>query len=234
MADDIDIQSEAPGWYGKLATLGDFASRRLTPTIVERTDAWLSQAMGASRAQLGPAWLEHYLTAPLLRFAWAPGVVDEAWWFGVLMASCDNVGRYFPLLIASRRSEPPQTNGGLDHLDAWFDHLARAAAQTLDEDASIASFEKALDAAPRWPPPSAPSTGAVSQVTAANGLAGQPCEPDNTVRRWVRGMAIVTLEARFAGCSIWWHPGEDGMDAAIKVVSGLPEPGEFAAMLSTW
>src|SRR3954470_21220148 len=85
------------GWYGKLAGLGDFAQRRLPPEWVGACDHWLSGAMRGAREQLGVRWLDIYLTAPVLRFAWAPGVVDPQWWFGVLMPSCDSVGRYFPL-----------------------------------------------------------------------------------------------------------------------------------------
>ena len=92
-----------PGWFGKLSMLGDFASRRLDPAWIESCDRWLSASMQASQQQLGHDWLQTYLSAPVWRFAWAPGVVDQQWWFGVLMPSCDNVGRYFPLLIAQAR-----------------------------------------------------------------------------------------------------------------------------------
>ena len=61
------------GWFGKLACLGDFASRRLAPDFTQACDAWLSRCVEASRAQLGERWLETYLTSPLWRFAWAPG-----------------------------------------------------------------------------------------------------------------------------------------------------------------
>ena len=81
---------------------------------------------------LGARWLDTYLTAPVLRFAWAPGVVDMKWWFGVLMASCDNVGRYFPLVIAQPRTQPPIDRAGLDHLDRWYAVLANAAMRTLE------------------------------------------------------------------------------------------------------
>ena len=91
---------EAPGWYGKLAVLGDFASRRLPQHFVEACDAWLARGVEASRAQLGARWLDVYLTGPIWRFAWAPGVVDAQGWFGVMMPSVDKVGRYFPLLVA--------------------------------------------------------------------------------------------------------------------------------------
>ncbi len=98
---------DPPGWYGKLAMLGDFAQRRLPEHAVRRCDTWLSRAMAAGREHLAANWLDVYLSAPVLRFAWAPGVLDELWWFGVVMPSCDQVGRYFPLLVAQSRTGAP-------------------------------------------------------------------------------------------------------------------------------
>src|SRR5262245_45943190 len=122
---------DAPGWYGKLAALGDFAHRRLPPEWVRTCDAWLAAAVRGAREHLGAQWLDAYLTAPVLRFAWAPGVVDGQWWFGLLMPSCDSVGRYYPLLIAQPRPQPPQDRIALDHLERWYAHLAQAAVHTL-------------------------------------------------------------------------------------------------------
>src|SRR5690349_18460064 len=108
------MDTSAPGWFGKLALLGDFASRRMTPEWIQGCDHWLSGAMLASQAALGTRWKEAYLSAPVWRFAWAPGVVDTSWWFGVLMPSCDNVGRYFPLVVAQSRPRPPTDRFALD------------------------------------------------------------------------------------------------------------------------
>ena len=135
------VPADTPGWYGKLSALGDFAGRRLPDAFRAACDPWLSQAMAGSRAQLGERWLDVYLTAPVLRFAWAPGVFDAHWWFGVMMPSCDNVGRYFPLLVAHPRPRAPVDRIALDHLDLWLEHLAGAAVQTLLEDASVEAFE---------------------------------------------------------------------------------------------
>lgn len=121
---------QAPGWFGKLPMLGDFAQRRLPPLFVEKVDAWLSQGMAASREALGEAWLETYLGAPLWCFAWSPEVIDESWWFGVMMPSVDAVGRYFPLVVAARgaaRRAPAQRDAGPDSGGA----LRRAAVREL-------------------------------------------------------------------------------------------------------
>jgi type VI secretion system protein ImpM len=116
-----------PAWFGKIACLGDFASRRLPQDTAQIFDTWLARGVEASRGQLGERWMNVYLTSPLWRFALAPGVIDTRWWFGVLMPSVDNVGRYFPLLVTQACNEAPHDHEGLNQLERWFSGMARAA-----------------------------------------------------------------------------------------------------------
>src|SRR5665213_103834 len=94
-----------PGWYGKLPSLGDFASRRLEADFIEPWDLWLGEAIQAQRDSMGDAWLDAYLQSPPWRFILMPGVLSEfdpgLILAGVLMPSVDRVGRYFPLTIAA-------------------------------------------------------------------------------------------------------------------------------------
>jgi len=220
---------DTPGWYGKLSSLGDFAARRLPEEFKAACDPWLSQAMAGSRAELGERWLDVYLTAPVLRFALAPGVFDTRWWFGVLMPSCDNVGRYFPLLIAHPRVRPPADRIALDHLDLWLDHLAGAAMQTLNEHASLASFEAALAEAPRWPTP-----GATLRVAVSPGGQGDryDLERTATLDQWLHAVSIHTLQERFAGHSLWWRQPDPAQRPHFDAVPGWPDAGAFANLLT--
>jgi len=219
---------EPPGWYGKLSMLGDFAQRRLPEHMVQRCDIWLSQAMAASREHLGANWLEIYLSAPILRFAWAPGVLDAHWWFGVLMPSCDQVGRYFPLLVAQRRARAPQDRIALDHLELWFEHLAQATLQTLQERAVFDAFEDALRNAPPWPTPGK-----------ASSLAPRPTHGENrfTIRRstslheTMQALAVQELMARLQGASLWWRLATDPAEPTLSLVQGLPHAERFADLL---
>jgi type VI secretion system protein ImpM len=223
------VPADTPGWYGKLSALGDFAGRRLPEAFRAACDPWLSQAMAGSRAQLGERWLDVYLTAPVLRFAWAPGVFDAHWWFGVMMPSCDNVGRYFPLLVAHPRPRAPVDRIALDHLDLWLEHLAGAAVQTLLEDASVDAFEAALSNAPPWPTPGANLRLAVH----AAGL-GTRHELDRgaTLNQWLQAVSVHDLQARLAGHSLWWRQTDTTQPASLHTVPGLPDAGTFAALLT--
>ncbi len=219
---------DAPGWYGKLATLGDFAQRRLPPEWVRSCDDWLSQAMQGGRDELGERWLEVYLTAPVLRFAWAPGVVDRQWWFGLLMPSCDSVGRYFPLLIAHPRQRPPEDRIALDHLELWYEHLAQAAMHTLNDAGGAAdALDAALRDAPPWPTP-----GRGPAAAAAWSDDHLQLGRSATLSQWLHALAARELSARLAGCSVWWRVSETSTGDCVDIVRGLPQGGRFVALLA--
>jgi type VI secretion system protein ImpM len=176
--------------------LGDFASRRLPPEWVQVCDQWLSACLTHSRAELGPDWLELYLNAPLWRFAWAPGVIDAQWWSGVLMPSCDKVGRYFPLVVAQAGIAPPQDANALTaQEDDWYLQVAQAALQTLDG-LPVADFEAALAQIQPWP-----------------------------------GTRTPTPPPALTGCSLWWSWLPDQPAGPVQLLTGLPRPERFSAML---
>jgi type VI secretion system protein ImpM len=217
-----------PGWFGKLSMLGDFASRRLDPAWTEACDRWLSASMQSSQQQLGHDWLQTYLSAPVWRFAWAPGVVDSHWWFGVLMPSCDNVGRYFPLVVAQPRPHAPVDRFSLDHLELWWSHVSRAAMQTLSEDARVESFEAELEQAPPWP-------GAVHapevRAMAAPGRERLSVRSGATLEQFLHGLAATALQQRLDGCSLWWPLRGQQDAAACSVLTGLPPAESFSDLL---
>ena len=137
-----------PGWYGKLPSLGDFASRRLEADFIESWDLWLAGAMQVHRQSLGDAWVEAYLDSPPWRFLLTPGVlrgVDSGQVFaGVVLPSVDRVGRYFPLTIATSLARVPATAAEFEALLAWLHRLEDTALDALQGDWSIDDLEHAL------------------------------------------------------------------------------------------
>lgn len=137
-----------PGWYGKLPTLGDFASRRLEADFIEPWDLWLGDGLQAQRRTLGDAWVEAYLDSPPWRFLLSPGVlpgIDPGRVFaGVLVPSVDRVGRYFPLTLAASLAHAPCVVAEFDALLAWMHRLEDTALDALQGDWSIDDLEGAL------------------------------------------------------------------------------------------
>lgn len=205
-AADVVAELAVPGWFGKLACLGDFASRRLPTAFVRACDGWLSQCVAASRAQLGERWLDAYLTSPLWRYAWAPAVVDAQWWFGIVMPSVDNVGRYFPLIVAWPRAEVPPRAA----LARWYDEVAQAALETLQPGATLERFDHALHAAAQ---PGRSHDGAAGDGDALDLLAGGDAG------------------ARLHGRSLWWPLRSRGGESRLTIATGLPKPESFGELL---
>ncbi|HEY9067683.1 MAG TPA: type VI secretion system-associated protein TagF [Burkholderiaceae bacterium] len=224
---------DAPAWYGKLASLGDFATRRLPQDTARVLDAWLSQGVDASRAQLGDArWFNLYLTSPLWRFAWAPGVFDaSSWWFGLMMPSVDSVGRYFPLVVLQAREHPPAGRDALGQLEAWYAAIARAALRTLQPGSSLEQFEAdliALAATAPLPasPPAAPWTAAQWTERTRHEM-----EAGTTLAQCFEQLTVAESLRRLRGCSLWWslRPGEQASSLSIAV--GLPARESFVQLL---
>lgn len=191
----------APGWYGKLPHLGDFASRRLPDGFVRRWDRWLQRSLASARAQLGERWLDAYLVAPILRFWVGPGVLGEGGWAGLMMPSVDRVGRHFPLTIA----QPVEPLAAALAARAWLRALDAAARQVLDVDFSVDDFERALGAVPVVDP---------LAVDEAEQLAA------STLRRCHAP----------APCSLWWC-GDAGEDAEFRCFAALPPAAAFASLI---
>jgi type VI secretion system protein ImpM len=145
MVSDI---ATVPGWYGKLPTLGDFASRRLEADFIEPWDLWLGEGLQSQRDLLGDAWLDAYLQSPPWRFMLLPGVLPgfdpECTLAGVLMPSVDRVGRYFPLTIAATIARLPSSAPDYEALLGWLHRLEDTALDALQDDWTIEQLEEAL------------------------------------------------------------------------------------------
>lgn len=235
MVVDAGVPGAAPpGWYGKLSTLGDFAGRRVPPTVQQTLDHWLSEVLAGSREQLGDDWLQRYLDAPLHRFVLGPEVIGAGWWFGMLMPSCDNVGRYFPLVVLQARAAPPTDRPGLEHLDRWWQRVGEASLETLADEVDVERFDRALAELPPWPeareaPAWAPSWLQAASPSAPADVLHLPaaCAPADVVQ----GLAAGEWNRRLRAHSLWWSWRPQGGASTCRVVPGLPSAAEFAAML---
>lgn len=225
------LADEAPAWYGKLAGLGDFASRRLPQDTARLLDGWLAQGVDTSRAQLGERWLNVYLTSPLWRFAWAPGVLDAAWWFGLMMPSVDNVGRYFPLVVLQSRAEAPASGDALNRLEQWYAAVARAALRTLQPGSSLDQFEAELAqlaGASPLPVSGPPAPWAAAQWPERT---RHEIEAGTSLSSCLEQLAVVESLRRFRGCSLWWSLRPGAQDSSLSMAVGLPPRESFVHLI---
>lgn len=191
----------APGWFGKLPNVGDFASRRLPDAFIRRWDGWLQAGLAQARAERGEAWLAGYLVAPIRRFWLSPGVIGADGWAGLVMPSVDRVGRHFPLTLA----QPMDLLAGALRANDWFAAADAAARRVLDVDYTIADLEQAL--------------------------AELACEGRMAPDDGASALASRVLGACPNGDTTVWWCGEAGEPTAFECFESLPPPRATAAML---
>jgi len=131
---------DAPGFFGKIPSHGDFVARRLPRAFTDPWDAWQQAGMADSRALLGDNWLPVYLNSPIWRFALGAGVCGPDTWCGVMMPSVDRVGRYFPFTIAAGADAMPPA--------AWYAELEALALSALGDGFSLQGCDAALASQP--------------------------------------------------------------------------------------
>jgi len=234
------------GWYGKLPTLGDFASRRLTQAFIEPWDAWLSAGLAHWQHRAPDTWLADYLAGPSLRFALMPGVLGDAVEVqedcpagglvaGVLMPSVDRVGRYFPFTLAAPLARRPAHGGETNALLAWLQTLDDLALDALQDDWSIERLESEL-VRPEAVPPSWDARGTSGGVPAipgpeAVGTGLQEFLLQAPTGDWLDASAQAALDARLAGQAWWLCGGPSGPAGCLRVTYGLPRDDDFVALL---
>ena len=203
------------GFYGKLPCRGDFIQRRVPREFVEPWDAWLQECLTQSRGQLQERWLDAYLVSPVWRFALAGGVCGEAAYAGVLLPSVDLVGRYFPLTLVARWDVAMSPLMTACSQDSWFELVQALALEALD--AATLDFDD-FD----------------RRVAALSSCWYVPSASGRSVQSALSTVVFQELERALSPISLWWTEGSNDFDASVLYVSGLPDPGGFATMLSGW
>ncbi|MEN9630473.1 MAG: hypothetical protein RJA10_3701 [Pseudomonadota bacterium] len=227
------MDGSAPGWHGKLPSLGDFASRRLPHEFIEVWDGWLAAGLAALRAAGPERWLDGYLASPIWRFMLLPGAlpgpVGQQGWVGVLMPSVDRAGRYFPFTMAWPLARLPSDGEGFSALHRWLHQLDDLAADALQDDWTVPQLEAELE---RLHPP---TFGDLASARGATAL--QPGRSNSTVviDSAADVTALITVDAlgfwqtAASGQALWWcEPGAD--PGRLVVTRGLPA-GEHIGLL---
>ncbi len=216
------------GFYGKLPARGDFLSRGLPREFTDAWDEWLQSSMLEIRETLGDGWLEAYLTSPLWRFLIAPGVVSPDTWVGVFMPSVDKVGRYFPMTIARELTEPVHPLLVADACETWFAAVEDSLLTALDDEAlDVDAFESGLEAIP-LPVPEQPAFLSAPAVDQGTRLA---LDPDASTARMLLALSVNSLDSLLP-CCLWWGHGSEQVAPSLMLTRGLPEGGQFTAMIN--
>jgi type VI secretion system ImpM family protein len=225
------------GFYGKLPSHGDFLRRRVADTFVGVWDGWLQECLAASRAALGEAWLDVYLTSPAWRFACAAGACGPAPVVGVMVPSVDRVGRYFPLTIVAQLPLDAPVVSTAAKADAFFDRVERLVIDTLGADVvDFEHFDEQLM-----------MLGSDLELTSPMGVRLQPMASrvlDEDHGAWQvpigtasnLGTALEQLTTQrlseiYEPLVLWWTDGSSKVEPSCLITKGMPHPDSFAALL---
>lgn len=108
-------------WFGKLPCAGDFISRRMSYVLQRFWDDWLVAGMQALKARNDGSGWGLWGTTPHWAFLLPEQPAVPFAQFGLLVPSCDRVGRNFPFLLTT-----PFTDGIRDQLLVHAGALALA------------------------------------------------------------------------------------------------------------
>jgi len=224
------MTSGAPGWHGKLPSLGDFASRRLDAGFVEVWDAWLAEGLLALR-EANADWLDAYLGSPSWRFLLAPGALAGAagaqGWAGVLMPSVDRVGRYFPLTLVLPLGDGPAHTEQMRQLWFWLARLDELARDALHDDWTVDRLEDELARM------ALPDLAAAGAPDAAPDVAADPAPatlielPPGLDAATVIGTQAQQVWAARSLARAWWQAAPDEGPKRLLLSHGLPPPAAF-------
>ena len=231
-----DEASRIAGWYGKLPSLGDFASRRLTPEFITPWDAWLQRCIATSKQQLGEQWLDIYLTSPMWRFMLAPGVCEERACVGLLLPSVDKVGRYFPLTLALAIEKTDADVVHLLGLQDWFASLERVGLAALNVDFGANDLEAALAEHPfpampeTYSPPGTRNMLECLRDPQPQAQSFHVSSADNLAAAASAAARVFVTNATF-GKSCWWSVDRESGATEFHYSAGLPPDDYFTVLL---
>lgn len=225
-------RAPAAGWYGKLPSLGDFASRRLPRTFLDPWDAWLQRSIARGRAALGARWPGAFLDAPAWRFALLPQLCGPSAWAGVIAPSIDRVGRCFPLTVAVPLRPCPGMLAATLGAHRWFAAVESLARAAIGRGLSGQALDDGLAAI--GPPPAAGDdrTAAALADWWRRPDAG-PFQARLPDLHALDDLVLAGAEFAFVGAggpkSLWWSARAP---MPLHCFAGLPPADCFAALLA--
>lgn len=220
----MSLLEQAPGFFGKVSSHGDFVARRLPEPVKNVWDDWLQAGMQASQQLLAESWLPTYLTSPVWRFALAAGVANDQVWVGVLMPSVDRVGRHFPLVICAVQNGQSNLLEWMSRGKPWLDAIEVLARSSLQANFSLDEFDHALCAMPIL----------VEPMLSDTGLPGHYRWPMGNPKQLSMLMPQLTSQIAgkiLTGHSLWWTEGSALVTPSVLLCHGWPQASACAAML---
>jgi type VI secretion system protein ImpM len=216
------------GLFGKLPQKRDFVSFGISQDILNPLETWLQSGIAASRVELGRAWENHYLVAPIWRFWIGPAILGTGC-AGVIMPSVDGVGRYFPLMAlyacgsGERMAPPPFAPQG-----DWYAGMESRLLSALHGEEPIE-----IDALLSGLPPPALEPAARQEAESFKGGALWRGQPSTGAAALLTGIVEDDYRQASRVRSFWWTAGSEENGPTLFTKEGLPDPYFYTLMLKS-
>jgi type VI secretion system protein ImpM len=225
------------GFFGKLPCNGDFIQYNVSQEWLDPWDHWQQSCVFESRASLGDAWLNAYLTGPIWRFVLSEGACGSGAWAGVIVPSVDRVGRYFPLTVVR------QLDSLWNPLDIavcwapWFDAIEHCVCGALDTpDLRLDGFISQIGGLPD-PLDIAVPTHIEGELFRNAGFPSASTQwrvalqSVDHLQLDVAVLAYREIYRHLRPVTLWWTAGAERVQSSWLLARGMPAPQSFAAML---
>lgn len=217
------------GIYGKLPGYGDFIFRNLKAGFINPWDEWLQHFISASKEQIGDDWLNVYLTSPIWRFVFSPGVIDSNVHAGVMLPSVDRVGRYFPLTVVKSFQNDVNPVDVFLHETDWFRLLEESCLSALNGEMDADELVEAISSQPtnsasKYGP--TPDLGEMGPM-----VFDLPGSESAHLRMLLPYVVNASLASTLKSFSIWMTDGSEYINPMVFSCKGLPPVGGASSML---
>lgn len=226
---DSVIYSDICGIFGKIPQQADFVNLNIAEPIAQAWHRWAANGISVSREQLGAQWQDYYLTSPIWHFVISPGALGETGLAGVMIPCVDGIGRYFPMIAGAMGYFNLWQATAAGH--QWYDTLDAFALSVLDEKLDYNSIVSAL---PSITLPDFFSYCHYQQQTLPKDLKstlGLSANDGTNASDLSQALFNLLIQQHYASPCLWWTKGSDHVAACMRISEGLPDTGQFAALL---
>jgi len=216
------------GAFGKLPAHGDFIQRNLSNSFISGWDEWMQHYIAGTREQMGEDWLDIYLTSPIWRFVFSPGVVDDKAWAGIMMPSVDRVGRYYPFSLVASLPANLSPVEFIATQTKWLARTEEITIEALDAEATVDELIEQIELLDLAVESEYQNTGMPLNNNSFQINMAFTEQPVSSV--FPQLLDSILLKA-FNSYSTWTTLGSERVEPCLFSVQGLPDVSGLAAMM---
>lgn len=223
------MKQQITGLFGKLPAHGDFLQRNLPSKVVNAWDSWLQTFVGSSQERLGEQWLEIYLTSPIWRFCWSPGVMDDHYWAGIMLPSVDRVGRYFPFSVLHQLPAETMPCAFMSQQNTFFERLEEPVLKALQGQTQVEDLLAEVSAITPDLPPNEYMKQSAPKLN--SGVIVDTDFNDPQASDAMPHLVDAFVSATYNSFGVWSTSGSERVEPCVFVCQSMPAVAGSAAML---